>query len=321
MEVLKELPKSGLDALRNKFLLREHVGGLTEEEFEEALLGVCNSHKQVTAPTNAAVRRVFTSIDILGLGRISWDAFSMYAIDSLRQRGRCLLTGREAETEEAPFHPYHVEQLMSKVHAGYVQEMRVLPTLGKVMVVTTASGGRCSMNLCDLAQNLPLSGIIRLESGRPLVWDFIPQTAGGGSCNNVVCSYNGGVVQLFSTARKSCIHRHLDKSWQMRLSDTQSALHWVPSINRLAMGSRGGLVTLWDMQDRSQVLRKRLTRQYITSIQSQKQLLYVASLDTRKAVRCLDLQQNTVMYTFNDHSIGGATQLLVDVRVFVFYRV
>ncbi|RNF09689.1 hypothetical protein TraAM80_02044 [Trypanosoma rangeli] len=314
MEVLKELPKSGLDALRNKFLLREHVGGLTEEEFEEVLLGVCASHKQVTAPTNATVRRVFASIDILGLGRISWDAFSMYAIDSLRQRGYHPLTGREAEAEveEAPFHPYHVEQLMRKVHAGCVQEMRVLPTLGKVMVVTTASGGRCSMNLCEMAQNLPLFGIIRLESGQPLAWDFIPQTAGGGSCNSVVCSYNGGVVQLFSTARKSYTHRYLDKSWQMPLSDTQSALHWVPSINRLAMGSRRGLVTLWDMKDRSPVLRKRLTRQYITSIQSQKQLLYVASLDSREAVRCLDLEQNAVMYTFSDHSIGGATQLLVD---------
>ncbi|RNF07623.1 uncharacterized protein Tco025E_07406 [Trypanosoma conorhini] len=315
MEVLKELPKSGLDALRKAFLLRERVGGLTAEEFEEALFRVCDAHETPTTPADAELRKVFASIDVLGLGRISWDAFSMYAIDSLRGRVHRVVTGGEAKTEEdedEPFRPFHVEQLMSKVHAGCVHEVRMLPVIDRVMLVTTAAGGRCTMNLCEAAQNLPLSGIIRLESGVPLAWEFVPQKAGGGVGSSVACSHNGGLVQFFSTAKRSRLHRYLDKYWQMSLAETQSALHWVPCINRLAMGSRGGLVTLWDMQDQTQVLRRRLTQKCITSMQSWRQLLYVASLDAHAAVQCLDLEHNTVQYTFNDHSMGGAMQLLVD---------
>ncbi|RNC54674.1 hypothetical protein TcCL_ESM07884 [Trypanosoma cruzi] len=293
MEVLKELPVSGLDALKNRFLLREHLGGLTEEEFVEVLLGVCADYSTVNSPTEAEVRRVFARTDLLGIGRISWEEFSMYAIDSLRQRVQRVITG---EKENERFHPYHVEQLLSKVHAGSVREMRVLPKIGKVMVVTTSIGGCCTMNLCDISRNLPLFGTIRQNSNTPLAWDALPQAAGGLFSNSIVCSYDGGLVRLFGVTKTNCFDCCLEEFQLMHLTDTQSAIHWVPFMNRLAMGSCKGLVTLWEMQNQSVMLRKRLCRRLITKMQSRNQLLYVASLDTHEAVKCLDLEHGRVRY-------------------------
>ncbi|PWU87933.1 hypothetical protein C4B63_82g94 [Trypanosoma cruzi] len=309
MEVLKELPVSGLDALKNKFLLSEHLGGLTEEEFVEVLLRVCADYSTVDSPTEAEVRRVFARTDLLGIGRISWEEFSMYAIDSLRRRVNRVMTG---EKENERFHPYHVEQLLSKVHAGSVREMRVLPKIGKVMVVTTSVGGCCTMNLCDISRNLPLFGTIRQNSNAPLAWDALPQASGSLFSNSIVCSYHGGLVRLFGVTKSNCFDCYLEEFQLMHLTDTQSAIHWVPFMNRLAMGSCKGLVTLWEMQNQSVMLRKRLCRRLITKMQSRNQLLYVASLDTNEAVKCLDLEHGRVRYALNDHTVGGATQLLVD---------
>ncbi|EKF27023.1 hypothetical protein MOQ_009265 [Trypanosoma cruzi marinkellei] len=309
MEVLKELPVSGLDSLKSRFLLREHLGGLTEEEFVEVLLHVCADYSMIKSPTEAEARRVFARIDLLGLGRISWEEFSMYAIDSLRQRVHRVTTG---EKEEERFRPYHVEQLLSKVHAGSVREMRVLPKIGKVMVVTTGAGGCCNMNLCDISRNLPLFGAIRQNSTTPLAWDAVPQATVGLFSNSIVCSYDGGLVRLFGVTKTNSLDCYLEEIQQMHLKNTQSALHWVPFMKRLAMGSCKGLVTLWEMQNQSVMLRKRLSRRLITKMQSRNQLLYVASLDTHEAVKCLDLEHGRVQYALNDHTLGGATHLLVD---------
>ncbi|ORC89286.1 uncharacterized protein TM35_000132900 [Trypanosoma theileri] len=302
MDALRELSTVALDTLKHEFFLYQGSEGLDEEGFIDVITRVCMEHNTSTIPTDVQIRKFFAAVDVFGVGRISWNAFLRHAVDFLRHR--LYGVAGEKQQEEILFRPFHIRQVLKNGHGSQVSSIRVLPKNKRVIKVVTENSGLSTVHMCDPRQNLLSVAAIKRFPCSLLAWDYVPLVREIPFSNSIVCTYNDSYLRFFSLKKKR-YDGILENCHSMRMSETQSVLHWVSSCNLLAMGSRTGMVSLCDLERQVYVVQKRLFQTAVTAMRTYKKYLYIASLDTQNAVKCFDIEHGVVQFSLNDHDSGN----------------
>lgn len=211
------------------------------------------------------------------------------------------------------FHPYHAAHVVPQPYGTRTTDMRVIERIKKVVKVTADVKGTCAVNVYNIEdRKLSMYASLSRSAGAVVSWDYIPAVAGVSNSNTLACAYNGGLVQLFPMQKYRTFDDVLHPSHSIKISETQTAILWAGAYHRLAMGSRCGVVSVWDVDEQRVANLEKIHNARITGLCIRNGMMYTGSLDRSDSVKVVDLERSVVRYAFNDHHLGGVMAIEMD---------
>eukprot|EP00796_Vickermania_ingenoplastis_P006517 gene6517-4694_t len=227
----------------------------------------------------------------------------------------CKDDGKRLMEEMANVRRYHIDNLQVNPLGARILDMRLLPRTTRVVKVTENLKGQRTLTLHEDAEKFPVIGALPRRIEPFSTWEYIPSTGGIINSSTLTAAYNNGLLQLFRLPDPGICERRsefLECVKSLHTPDTQTALQWSSLYGRLVMGSRNGIVSVWDVDTDRVASQERLHSQAITACRMRTNMLFTASLDRFDSVKATDLEKAVVVYSFSDHIIGGALRLEVD---------
>ncbi|EPY35732.1 hypothetical protein STCU_00942 [Strigomonas culicis] len=331
MEILKNLNEGELGSLREAFALGSKHR-LSEDEFVVALETMCQRKPLLVHTTGKQLRQLFAHIDVEGTGTVSWEDFTLFSIDEARsitgspqmlQPGvaqgaggpeDALRAGASSATVEMlnAYRPYHLESSVAHPFNVTIADMRCLPRTNKMVRLTVDAKGSSSLTVLNWDKNKQMYGRLPKSNEVVTTWDYIPPTGGMSGTNTLACAYKGGTVTLYPLDKKHTYDELLPPSKSLLFSETQTAMVWSSMYNRLLLGSRRGIVSVWEIDKDTASSQEKLHDNVISSMKNRSSLLFVGCLDRVNSVKAVDIEHSVVRFAFSDHMVGGVTTMEMD---------
>lgn len=244
--------------------------------------------------------------------------------------------------EEGGLPQYHMNSVDENPFGVKLIDMRLLARTNQLVKLTQNTKGQHVLTVHEDVGHFPMIGTVprRLE---PLVcWEHVPITGGVKHNQSIASSYQGGVVQLHrlpGTADRCMNSDDLSQDVgfdhaetpsaaltppaqqkenpllsfaSLHLPSTQTAMQWSTAYNRMVLGGRNGVVSVWDVDEPTVSNMDRLHTQPITNCRTLNNFLYTSSLDSFDSVKAVDLDKSVVVYSLSDHVLNGVLTLNVD---------
>ncbi|CCW63743.1 unnamed protein product [Phytomonas sp. EM1] len=214
------------------------------------------------------------------------------------------------------FRPFHIDQDFSQPYGWEVVSLRFIKSIQKLVKLSHDSKGKSVISIYDVKRDEQLNfyaGVL-MPNETVLDWDYIPSSP---SCiyssNALACSYNGGLLRLFTLEKRRFANDTLKLLKMLDVHESKTNVRWCSAYDgRLAMGNRHGVVGLWDIESEVLTAERRIHDHDITALRPHGTKLYSASLDRTNSVKFTDLERLEIRTSFNDHGLSGALCLEVD---------
>ncbi|CAD2219142.1 hypothetical protein AGDE_09229 [Angomonas deanei] len=333
MEILKNLSANELKTLKDTFS-SNLKGALKEEDFVDAIFSACHKKPKFAELTKGQLSHLFASIDVTGRGYVSWEEFSMFAIEQAQYSMETVVgggatnsgDGRQGDDMGAgdgrslegnvdtfiTFRPYHVESAVQHSYGTVVNDLRSLPRARKLVQIIQDTKNNSQVTLINMDETQSVYAKLPKVNECITAWEYVPLTTGVTNSNSLFFSYNGGNVTTFPLEKKHTYDDMLSSSGSLLFSETQTALVWSSMYGRLLLGSRRGIVSVWDIDSKAVSSQEKVHQSPITALKVRSSVLFSSSLDRVNSVKGVDLEHSVVRFAFNDHMVGGATCLEID---------
>eukprot|EP01064_Diplonema_japonicum_P014019 TRINITY_DN2153_c0_g3_i1.p1 TRINITY_DN2153_c0_g3~~TRINITY_DN2153_c0_g3_i1.p1 ORF type:complete len:913 (+),score=182.02 TRINITY_DN2153_c0_g3_i1:1638-4376(+) len=276
MELLRRLGPYEIDDLRNKFGER----GLRVEPFSVLL-------EDATGANLERLCNLFSDIDVKMEGRVTWDQFSMHAIDD----GMAAERGAEEEIQQ-----YVLESVYYDEIPHSVKKLHYFEGINKVAKLINR-GRQSLVKLCKPLTMTPWKVTSSLGAP-PLSAEIIPNNIGHDqlvvSCSDMSMSFWDAPTHGVSL---------MPLAHTVRLDESQLVCKWSERFSRFLSGSRSGVLNMWLTHDEPVVQSsEKLHHQAINDILMVDNTVLTASMDS--TIKITDISRGKVKSELKGHQQG-----------------